>query len=110
MKRLTTALLVSMLLLIAVSGCNEETYGNGNRRAQLIGNENLRQQVIEKDAKISDLQAQLEKCQKDNKGLQDQAMKTGSNTVKMMSTLNNQIIELGKENANLKARIKELEK
>lgn len=53
MKRLLIALLVSTLFVIAVSGCTEETSEAKNRRAGLIGNENLRLQLKEKDAKIA---------------------------------------------------------
>lgn len=110
MNRLLTALLVSMLFVIAVSGCQEDNSPSNNRRANLIGSENLRIQLKDKDAKIADLQSQLDKCTKENATLKAQATKSAGGFMQMFMAANQKTTTLEKENAVLKAKIKELEK
>lgn len=110
MNRLLTALLVSMLFVIAVSGCQEDNSPAKDRRANLIGSENLRIQLRDKDAKIADLQSQLDKCTKENATLKAQATKSAEGFMQMFIATNQKTVALEKENAVLKAKIKELEK
>ncbi|MBW8017203.1 MAG: hypothetical protein FVQ82_13550 [Planctomycetes bacterium] len=110
MKKLLTTLLVSMLLAFAVSGCQENNSPEINPQAKLIANEILRLELDEKNARIAELQSQLEKCEKRNTDLKDQAVKTGKGYMEVFATINQKNGELVKENAALKARIKELEK
>lgn len=110
MNRLLTALLVSMLFVIAVSGCQEDNSPASDRRANLIGSENLRLQLKDKDAKIASLQSELDKCTKENATLKAQAHKSAEGFMQMFMAANQKTIALEKENATLKAKIKELEK
>lgn len=110
MNRLLTTLLASMLLVIAVSGCQENNSTSNDRRANLIGSENLRLQLKDKDAKIADLQSELDKCTKENGTLKSQATKSAGGFMEMFIAVNQKTAALEKENADLKARITELEK
>jgi hypothetical protein len=110
MNRLLTALLISMLFVIAVSGCQEDNSPSNDRRANLIGSENLRLQLKDKDAKIANLQSELDKCTKENAALKAQATKSAEGFMQMYMVTNKKNIALEKENAILKAKIKELEK
>jgi len=110
MNRLLTALLVSMLFVIAVSGCQEDNSPAKDKRANLIGNENLRLQLKDKDAKIADLQSELDKYTKENATLKAQATKSAEGFMQMFMVTNQKNIALEKENTTLKAKIKELEK
>jgi len=105
MKQSLIALLISMLLLIAVSGCQE-----GDGRAQMIANENLRLELKEKDTKIGELQSLLDKCEDKNKKLTEQSQKSGAGFMEIFAATNEKVVLLEQENAKLKARIKELEK
>ena len=64
MKKLSIALLVSMLFVIAVSGCQENNSPAPNRRAAMIGGETLRVEINQKNAKITELQSELDKSNK----------------------------------------------
>ena len=110
MNKLLTALLVSMLFVIAVSGCQEDNSPANDRRANLIGSENLRLQLKDKDDKIASLQSELDKCTKENATLKAQATQAGAGFMEMFIAANQKTIALEKENAVLKTKIKELEK
>lgn len=105
MKKLLTALLVSMLLVIAVSGCEEN-----NRRAEMVAIDNLRLQITEKDTKIAELQTLLDKCEDKNRLLTAQSTKAGAGFMEIFASTNEKVVKLEKENAALKAKIKELQK
>lgn len=110
MNRLLTALLVSMLFVIAVSGCQEDNSPSNDRRANLVGSENLRIELEDKDTKIASLQSELDKCTKENATLKAQANKSAGGFMEMFMAANQKTSALEKENATLKAKIKELEK
>ena len=109
MKKLLTALLVSMLFTIAVSGCQEGD-SSANGRAGMIAIDNLRLEIQEKDTEIAKLTSQLEKCETKSKLLEIQSTKAGAGFMEIFAATNQKTIKLEKENAALKARIKELEK
>jgi predicted RNase H-like nuclease (RuvC/YqgF family) len=112
MKRHLTALLISMLLLTAVSGCQEENSQVTGRQSKMgrIEVMNLNNTIKEKDTKIAALQSELVECKKEITALNSQAMKAGEAFVEMFTDTAQKSVNLEKENAALKARIKELEK
>jgi septal ring factor EnvC (AmiA/AmiB activator) len=112
MRRHLTALLISMLLLTAVSGCQEDNSQVTGRQSKMgrIEVMNLNNTIKEKDTKIAALQSELVECKKGITALNRQTMKTGEALVEMFAGTRRKPVNLKKENAALKARIKELEK
>lgn len=111
MKKLTAILMISMLLVIIVSGCQEASTPINNSQARLIGNENLKLKNIikDKDMEIATLQNKILEFEKKNSALQARTMQAGMGFAEMMTNTNKRAMELQKRNELLKARIKELE-
>ena len=112
MKRLITTLLISMLSVIAVSGCQEENSSAAKRQARLMGNQNLKLETIikDKDAEIANLQTEMLECEKKNAALQNKKSIDTMGAMEMMMSANKQDSNLKIQNEILKAKIKELEK
>jgi hypothetical protein len=112
MRRYLTALLISMLLLTAVSGCQEENSQVTGRQSRMgrIEAMNLNSTIKEKDIKYAALQSELVECKKEITALKSQAIKAGDVFMEMFADTAKKSVNLEIENAALKARIKELEK
>lgn len=124
MKKHLTILLMTIFLVIAISGCQEETTSGSNKQARLMGNENLRLKDVikDKDAEIANLHGQIKEMKKKNMKLQQQTMSAAESLSGMMSGANKttpkfqkrnkamraKIVELKKENEALKAKIEQL--
>jgi len=119
MKRLVIAATVSMLFAIAISGCQEASQAgeqntnsaspNANRRAVMIATENLRIELNKKNARISELEKELESCKSKVSKLETQATKSAEGFMKIASDMTKKNAELMVENTSLKAQIKVLE-
>jgi septal ring factor EnvC (AmiA/AmiB activator) len=112
MRRYLTALLISMLLLTAVSGCQEENSQVTGRQSKMgrIEAMNLNSTIKEKDIKYAALQSELVECKKEITALNSQSTKAADTFMKIFADSAQKSVNLEIENAALKARIKELEK
>ena len=71
---------------------------------------NLNSTIKEKDTKIAALQSELVGCKKEITALKEQVAKSGEGLVGILGSIGQKSATLEKENAALRARIKELEK
>lgn len=112
MKKISILLTISMLSVIALSGCQEAETPTSNRQARLIGNENLKlhNTIKDKDAEIAALQAKIVDLEKKIVESKTQTMSAGVGFMEMVTSINEKALDLEMENELLKAKIKELEK
>lgn len=102
--KITLPVLVGLVVLSVISGCNEQTTA-GSKKDKLLTAENiqLKTELQQKDKQINKLKKQLEKAKTTKKPptpMHDDISK------RMMDDL----VRLDKENSELKAQLKELKK
>lgn len=99
---LLTAFIISVLLLSAFSGCQEENLTEDIRKARFIGNENRKLK-----AQLAKCQADIENCLQKKQALQQ---KRGDKAVEVMNFLTEQNRQLEEQNEQLKQQLEELRK
>lgn len=109
--KVTTVLLLSIFVIIVLtSACQENSTGN-NKRARLVGNQNLElrkqlaAEIKKHQAALADCEARLEKQLLANQQLGDSTLKI----LKNFADTSKKNDELTLENQQLKEKIKELE-
>ena len=105
MRKTKILLLILFFSIFAIlfSGCREGNSTN-NRKARLIGNQNL-----ELKNKIEQQKKLLDKCQNEYKKLKRQMDKNATNFMKVISDTHKENTKLKAENTALKEKIEQLE-
>ena len=108
MRQFAIVLLVSVLAVVLLSGC-QESDARQIRRARVIGNENLqlKQDLKEKDQQIEELKKQIEEIEADRAKENEKFGNMTIKTLQMLSETENRNQALTLENKKLK---EELEK
>ncbi len=102
---------ITTLICICIFTCGCEESNLSNRRARLVGNENLK---LKKQLKLCDEEIEKQKdllaqCQKEKAEIDKQAGDTGIKLLKILGDTSKKVDELTEENQKLKETIKELE-
>ena len=113
MKKIGSVLVIAVIagLALSYSGCGKSSDSSGDRRAKLVGNENieLKKIIKERDAEIEKLKDQLTKKEEEIAAVKEDA---GDATLKMMqhlATTGQETEKLAEENRLLTEQIKKLE-
>ncbi len=109
---------ITTLICICIFTCGCEESNLSNRRARLVGNENLKlkkqlklcdKEIEKRDDEIQKQKDLLAQCQKEKAEIDEQAGDTNIKLLKILRDTSKKVDELTEENQKLKETIKELE-
>jgi hypothetical protein len=108
----STALLLLIALFVTVtlaSGC-EENQQFSDKRAMLVGHENiqLKKQIKQKDKEIAQLKAEVAKVKEESEKAIEQSSKAATDIMGIMSETMQKAAQLEMENAKFKAELEKL--
>jgi len=109
MKQFAIVIVVSVLSVLLLTGC-QESDAHQIRKARVIGNENLqlKKQLEEKDQQIEELTAQIEALEVEKAKVIEQSGETSIKTLRMLLESEKRAEAIVIENRKLEAELEKL--